>query len=94
MTLEDQVALFLMCTIPIYFTAFLIYVVRVIKGPSISDRVLAIDALSFDLAAFLVILGILFKTAILVPIAIVLALWVYALDIYVAKYLEAGEMGE
>jgi len=85
---------FLVCIIPIYVAAFLIYVVRVVKGPSVSDRVLAVDALSFDLAAFLVILGILFKTPILVPIAIVLALWVYALDVYVAKYLEAREMGD
>ena len=94
MTLESQVTTFLICIIPIYVAAFLIYVVRVVKGPSISDRVLAVDALSFDLAAFLVILGILFKIAILVPIAIVLALWVYALDVYVAKYLEAREMGD
>jgi len=94
MSLEAHVMTFLVCIIPIYTAAFLIYVVRVVKGPSVSDRVLAVDALSFDLAAFLVILGILFKTPILVPIAIVLALWVYALDVYVAKYLEAREMGD
>ncbi|HDJ83416.1 MAG TPA: pH regulation protein F, partial [Desulfurococcaceae archaeon] len=31
---------------------------------------------------------------ILIPCAIVLALWIYALDVYVAKYLEAKEIGD
>ncbi|OYT48241.1 MAG: pH regulation protein F, partial [Desulfurococcales archaeon ex4484_42] len=51
--------------------------------------------LTYDLAAFLVILSIFFRSPILIPIAIVLALWIYALDIYVSKYLEAKkELGE
>lgn len=74
--------------------AFTLYIIRALKGPSISDTVLAIDAMTYDLAAFLVLLSIFFRSPILIPTAIVLALWIYALDIYVAKYLETKEMGE
>ncbi len=74
--------------------AFTLYIIRALKGPSISDSVLAIDAMTYDLAAFLVLLSIFFRSPILIPTAIVLALWIYAIDIYVAKYLEKKEMGE
>lgn len=94
MSIEEQITTFIIYSIPVYLAAFILYIIRALRGPSISDIVLAIDALTYDLAAFLVILSILFKSPILVATAIVLSLWVYALDIYVAKYLEAKEMGE
>ncbi len=92
--LEEAVTTLIMVTIPVYVIAFTLYSIRALKGPTIPDTTLAIDAMTYDLAAFLVVLGIFFKSPILIPTAIVLALWVYALDLYVAKYLEAKEMGE
>jgi len=79
--------------IPIYVTSFLIYVVRVVKGPTLPDRVLAVDSLGYDLAAFMVVLSVLLKSPLMVVCGLALALWIYALDIYVAKFLEAKEMG-
>jgi len=93
--LDENVLLnIILYALPVYLLAFLLYVVRAVKGPTIPDMVLAVDALSYDLAAFLAILAVVFKIPILIPVAVVLALWVYALDIYVAKYLESKEMGE
>ncbi len=92
--IEEQITTFILYIVPIYMVAFTLYIVRALKGPSISDTVLAIDAMTYDLAAFLVLLSIFFRSPILIPTAIVLALWIYALDIYVAKYLETKEMGE
>ncbi len=92
--IEEQITTYIMYIIPIYMIAFTLYIIRALKGPSISDTVLAIDAMTYDLAAFLVLLSIFFRSPILIPTAIVLALWIYALDIYVAKYLETKEMGE
>ncbi|RLG84780.1 MAG: pH regulation protein F [Thermoprotei archaeon] len=86
--------MYIIYIIPIYMIAFTLYIIRALKGPSISDSVLAIDAMTYDLAAFLVLLSIFFRSPILIPTAIVLALWIYAIDIYVAKYLEKKEMGE
>jgi len=91
---EGFVSLALSCLIPLYIVALVLYAVRVLKGPTVSDRVLAVDALGFDLAAFLTILSVLFRAPIMVTTALVLALWIYALDIYVAKYLESKEMGD
>lgn len=85
---------FIIFILPIYVAAFGLYAFRALKGPTIPDQVLAIDAMSYDLAAFLVVLSIFFKEPILIGTAIVLALWTYALDIYVSKYLQGGEMGE
>ncbi len=94
MDIETQVHTFITFVIPIFALAFILYIVRALKGPTIPDIVLAIDAMTYDLAAFLALLAIYFESPILIPCAIVLALWVYALDVYVAKYLSAKEMGE
>ncbi|MCD6324012.1 MAG: pH regulation protein F [Desulfurococcales archaeon] len=91
--IEQQVTTFTLIMFPIYILAFTLYIIRAVKGPTIPDTVLAIDAMTYDLAAFLVILSIFFRSPILIPTAIVLALWVYALDVYVSKYLESKEMG-
>ncbi|MCS7109028.1 MAG: monovalent cation/H+ antiporter complex subunit F [Sulfolobales archaeon] len=94
MDLESLVTLMILCTIPIFVTAYILYFIRILKGPTIPDRVLAVDALAFDLVVFLIVLGIYFKSPILPATAVVLALWTYAFDIFIAKYLERREMGE
>ncbi len=94
MSLEQQVTLFILAVFPIYLAAFTLYIIRAIRGPTIPDSVLAIDALSFDIAAFLALLSILYRSPILISCAVVLALWVYALDVYVSKYFEAKDMGD
>jgi len=94
MGIEEIVTTIIMVMIPVYIISFTIYSIRALKGPTVPDTALAIDAMTFDLAAFLVVLGIFFRSPILIPTAIVLALWIYALDLYLAKYLESREMGE
>jgi multicomponent Na+:H+ antiporter subunit F len=93
MELEYLVSTVLTILIPFYLTSFLLYMIRILKGPTLSDRVLAVDSLGYDLAAFMVVLSVLLKAPLMIISALALALWIYALDIYVAKYLEAREMG-
>jgi len=92
--LETWVSTFLVYATVIFVVSFLLYLVRIVKGPTIPDRVIAVDALGFDLAAFLIVLSILLRSPILVVCAVALSLWIYALDIYIAKYLESKELGE
>jgi len=92
--MEEQINTFIMLLLPFYLTSFCLYFVRVLKGPTIPDIVLAIDALSFDIVAFIALLSVFFKSLVLVPVATLFALWVYSLDIFVAKYLEKKEMGD
>ncbi len=94
MDLESLVTSVILYTIPIFVLAYVLYFIRILKGPTIPDRVLAVDALSFDLVVFLAVLGIYFKSPVLPITAVVLALWTYAFDIFMAKYLERKEMGE
>ncbi|WP_448577180.1 monovalent cation/H+ antiporter complex subunit F [Thermosphaera sp.] len=89
----DLVQSLVIVFLPFYLVAIVLYLIRAIKGPTIGDQVLAIDSMTYDLAALLVILGLFFKEPILIVTAIPLALWIYALDIYIAKYLEKGDMG-
>jgi len=91
--LEEVFTTAMYVLIPIYLTAFTLYVVRAVKGPNIADIVLAIDCLSYDLAVFLTLLAVYFRSAYLVSGAIILALWAYLLDLYVAKYLVSREVG-
>ncbi|GAB6135274.1 MULTISPECIES: monovalent cation/H+ antiporter complex subunit F [unclassified Thermococcus] len=76
----------------IYTFAFVLYGIRAIKGPTTADIILAVDCLSFDMAAFMVILGIYFKSIMLASGAIILALWAFMLDIYYTKYVLYGEV--
>jgi multicomponent Na+:H+ antiporter subunit F len=89
----DLVQSIILIFLPLYLTAIILYLIRAIKGPTIGDQVLAIDSMTYDLAALLIILGLFFKEPILIVTAIPLALWIYSLDIYIAKYLDRGEMG-
>lgn len=92
--LEWLVTTYLTALMIPYFTAFLLYMVRVIKGPTLSDRVLAVDALGYDLAAFMIVLTIILRSPLLIVCGVALILWIFSLDIYVAKYLEARELGD
>jgi len=79
--------------LPLYVTAFILYTVRAIKGPTIPDIILAVDCMSFDIAAFMAILAIYFKSVYLISGAITLALWAYLLDVYIANHLTKKEVG-
>jgi len=91
---ETTLTLMLVSILPIFIVAYILYLVRAIKGPTIADTVLAVDAFFFDVTVFVAVLSLILKQPIMMVIAIVFVLWAYALDIYVAKYLERGEMGD
>ncbi len=71
----------------IFLTAFAIYMVRAAKGPTVPDMVLAVDCLTFDLAVFLALLSLYYETPFLVVGALLLALWAFLFDLFVAKYM-------
>ena len=93
MSLENTFFLLMKFVIPLYLLAFVIYAIRAFKGPTIVDIILAVDCLSFDIAAFMAILAVYFKSVFLISGAITLALLAYLLDIYVAKHLVSKEVG-
>ncbi len=79
--------LFAMIVGTLFLLAFVLYTIRVLKGPTIVDSVLAIDCLTFDLAVLLALLSLLYRTSFLAFGALLLALWAFVFDLFVARYL-------
>lgn len=63
---------------------------RLIKGPTAADRVVALDTLSTITTALLVILGFVFKRYVYLDVALVYALLTFIGAIVVARFLEKG----
>jgi multicomponent Na+:H+ antiporter subunit F len=80
--------------LPLLTTSSVLYLLVVYRGPTISDRVLSADVFFYTSTLFFGIVGLLLGSPIMVACTVVLVLWAYALDIYVAKYLERGELGD
>jgi len=83
----------MLITIAAYLISITLLTWIALKGPTIGDQVLAIDTITYITVVLFVLFSMYLKEPLLVVAAIPLALWVYALDIYVAKYLERGDMG-
>jgi len=80
--------------LPLLSISSILYLLVVYRGPTVSDRVLSADVFFYTSSLFFGIVGLLIGSPIMVACTVVLVLWAYALDIYVAKYLERGELGD
>ena len=64
--------------------------IRFIKGPTASDRVMALDTLSVMLIAVLVVLGFMMKRYIYIDVSLIYAVLGFIGVITIARYLEGG----
>jgi multicomponent Na+:H+ antiporter subunit F len=69
-------------------------VYRVIKGPTIPDRVIALDGLGINLVAIIAILSIILRTSAFLDIMILIGLLAFIGTVAFSKYLEKGEILE
>ncbi len=67
---------------------------RLIKGPSLPDRVLALDTLSTLMVGQFIVLGILYKTRFYFEAALLIALLGFISTVSVAKFLLRGGVME
>jgi multicomponent Na+:H+ antiporter subunit F len=65
-------------------------VYRVIKGPSVPDRVIALDGLGINLVAIIAILSIILKTSAFLDIILLIGILAFIGTVAFAKYLEKG----
>ncbi|AEB25301.1 MULTISPECIES: Na(+)/H(+) antiporter subunit F1 [Bacillus] len=72
----------------------LLYVIRVIKGPTIPDRVVALDGIGINLIAMTALVSILIKTTAFLDIILLLGILSFIGTIAFAKFLEKGEIIE
>lgn len=78
----------------VYIASAILFVLRTIKGPTVFDRVIAVDSLSYDLAVFMALIALYTGRYVLAVCMIPIALWAYVLDIYVSQYVERKVRGE
>lgn len=83
----------MMSAFAMYILSIALLSIRAIKGPTVGDQVLAIDVITYISIVIFILLSVYLREPFLAVVAIPLALWVYALDIYIAKYLEKGDLG-
>lgn len=72
--------------------ALLLLVVRLLKGPTTIDRVIALDAIGITFIALIGIFSILVETAFYVEIILLLAVLSFIGTIAFAKFLEKGKI--
>ncbi|AKL86136.1 Na(+)/H(+) antiporter subunit F1 [Bacillus atrophaeus] len=72
----------------------LLYVIRVIKGPSVPDRVIALDAIGINLIAITALVSILLRTSVFLDIILLLGILSFIGTIAFSKFLEKGEIIE
>ena len=81
--------IFLTGTAIIVILNALVCLYRVIKGPTIQDRVLAINIVGSKTLIILVLVAFIFKSSIYLDVAILLVLLNFIVIVIVSRYLEA-----
>ena len=73
----------------VLITAFIILpLFRLIVGPTIPDKVIALDTINTYIVAAMILFGAAFEEIIYIDIAIVYALLSYITTLYIAKFIE------
>jgi multicomponent K+:H+ antiporter subunit F len=84
--------------IPVAFAlmalALLLNLWRVVRGPDLPDRILALDTLYINSIALLVLFGIHLDTAIYFEAALLIAMMGFVGTVAIAKYLLRGDIIE
>ncbi|HBI68134.1 K+/H+ antiporter subunit F [Massilia sp. IC2-278] len=88
--LELSVGYALVCVL----VAMVFCAVRLLRGPSAHDRVLALDTLWMTGMLFALVLGIRFGTQVYFEVAVLIALIGFVSTIAMAKFLMRGEIIE
>lgn len=78
--------------IALFVSAMALTTWRLLRGPSLADRVLALDTLYVNALALLVLLGIRFDTAVYFEVALVIGLLGFIGTVAIAKYLLHGDI--
>lgn len=67
---------------------------RLLRGPEITDRILAIDTLYLNAVALVVMLGMRWSTPLLFEAALIVAMLGFASTVALARYVSRGDVVE
>lgn len=68
--------------------------VRLLRGPSLPDRLLALDTLAVSAVALVVLLGLRWQTALLFDAALLIAMLGFVSTVAVARFITRGDVVE
>jgi multicomponent K+:H+ antiporter subunit F len=74
--------------------AMLLALWRLLRGPTLPDRILAIDTLYINSIALLILIGMRFSTALFFEAALIIAMLGFIGTIALSKYLMRGDIIE
>lgn len=74
--------------------AFLLTLARLLRGPSLPDRIVALDTLNINAIALTVLLGIRLDSALFFEAALLIALMGFVGTVALSKYLQRGDIIE
>ncbi|WP_454741851.1 K+/H+ antiporter subunit F [Cupriavidus necator] len=74
--------------------AFLLTLARLLRGPSLPDRIVALDTLNINAIALIVLLGIRLDSALFFEAALLIALMGFVGTVALSKYLQRGDIIE
>ena len=84
--------------IPVSFAllgvAFLLTAVRLVRGPSLPDRILALDTLNVNAIALIVVYGIQLHSTLFFEVALLIAVTGFIGTVALTKYLQRGDIIE
>lgn len=72
----------------------LLFVYRLVKGPTTPDRVIALDAIGINFIAMTAIISIVLNTSAFVEVILLLGILAFIGTVAFSKYLEKGEIIE
>ena len=81
--------IWMLCCV-IVLLAVIMGTTRAILGPTVSDRIVAVDALTTITTALMVMLGVVYNREIYLDVALVYAVLAFMGVIIVARYMEGG----
>jgi multicomponent K+:H+ antiporter subunit F len=87
-------ALVLPFAIAAFGVALLLAAYRLLRGPGLPDRILALDTLYINTMALLILLGIRFDTALYFEAALVIAMLGFIGTVVLSKFLIRGDIVE
>ncbi|KLV26286.1 Na(+)/H(+) antiporter subunit F [Niallia circulans] len=71
-------------------TSTILFIYRVVKGPSTPDRVVALDAIGINLVAITAILSVVLKTSAFLEVILLIGILAFIGTVAFSKYLEKG----
>lgn len=84
----------LMASLAILSVAILGSLYRLIKGPSMNDRIMALDTIGIILLSMIAVLSMLFRTTVYLDIILLIGILTFIGTTALARYIERGDVIE